>query len=203
MVWYACYGSNMGVNRFLKYLQGGELVINGKVRKYEPCPSDMTAPRQTEPYIINRRLYFAKQSVTWNQQGVGFISTKSNPGSRTYSKLYLISEDQFTHLFAAENSVQSIFIDYAGLKKAGSLDFDSEYYNRIIQLEKDYKGYPVLTFTNKKILPANKAMREYVELIGKGIKNIHDISNEQLAGYFVKSKAGFSKKSLLKILDSE
>ncbi len=199
MVWYACYGSNMDLDRFLKYLQGGELVVNGKVRKYAPCPTDTSPPRETEPYFINRRLYFAKKSITWNKQGVGFISTKRNPRSRTYSKLYLISEDQFTHLFAGENSVQTIFIDYAGLKKTGSLDFDSEYYNRIIQLEKDYKGYPVLTFTNKKILPANKAMREYVELIGKGIKNTHDISNRQLAGYFVKVKAGFSKdKSLLK-----
>lgn len=199
LIWYACYGSNMDLDRFLKYIQGGELLVNGRIHRYAPCPSDTAAPRQTGPYLINRRLYFAKHSVTWNQQGVGFISTKKNLRSLTYSKLYLISEEQFTHLFAGENSVSEISIDYDRLKKTGSLDFDSEYYNRIIQLDKDYKGYPVFTFTNREILPPNKPMRDYVELIGTGIKETHNVSNEQLVDYFIKSKAGFSKKRLLEI----
>ena len=203
MIWYACYGSNMDLNRFLKYIQGGELIVNGRIRRYAPCPSDIAEPRQTEPYFIKRRLYFAKKSNTWNKQGVGFISTKSNPRSLTYSKLYLISEDQFAHLFAGENSVPSLSIDYNRLGKTGILDFDSDYHNRIIQLDKNYKGYPILTFTNKKNLPDNKPMRDYLELIGNGIKETHNISTEQLADYFIKSNAGFGKKTLWEIFNSE
>lgn len=199
MIWYACYGSNMDINRFLKYIQGGELLVNGRIHRYAPCPSDTAAPRQTEPYFINRKLYFAKKSITWNKQGVAFISKKRNPRSQAYSKLYLISEEQFTHLFAGENSVPAIFIDYDRLKKTGLLDFDCEYYNRIIQLEKEYKGYPILSFTNKENLANNKPMQDYLELIGTGIKETHNVSNEQLVDYFIKSKAGFSKKRLLDI----
>lgn len=202
MIWYACYGSNTDLNRFLKYIQGGELIVNGIVKSYKSCKTDTTPPRQSEPYYINRKFYFAKESKTWNNQGVGFISTKCNKRSITYARLYLISEDQFTHLFATENSKDMAVIDYSFLRDYSTLDFNYNFYNRIIQLEKNYKGFPILTFTNKEILSTNSPDKEYIKLIANGIKATHKIDNNQLADYFVKSKAGLAKRTLLGIFNS-
>ncbi len=192
MIWYACYGSNMDETRFLKYIQGGDLTVNGKTIPYTACPTDTNSPRESEPYLINRRFYFAKKSQkTWNGHGVGFISTKCNSRSLTYAKLYLISRDQFNHLYESENNGNTYLIDYDALQRDGILDFQRGFYNRIIQLKDNYKGYPILTFTNSQVPPKNRPnapMAEYVELISNGLRITHNLTDEDIARYIKKAK---------------
>jgi len=76
MIWYACYGSNMDLDRFLKYIQGEQLTVKGEIKNYKGCPGDKSLPQNSEPYLIGRRFFFAKESKTWNKYGVGFISNK-------------------------------------------------------------------------------------------------------------------------------
>lgn len=70
-VWYACYGSNMLRERFLLYVQGGTIVINGKEKSYDGC-KDTSAPCDDRPYILDHKLYFAGPSRTWGG-GVGSL----------------------------------------------------------------------------------------------------------------------------------
>ncbi|SHM98747.1 hypothetical protein [Flavobacterium xinjiangense] len=203
MIWYACYGSNMDLQRFLIYLQGGELEVNGVIKPYRRCDNDFEGPRETEPYIIHRKLYFAKESTTWNNHGVGFISTKKDGRSLTYARLYLISEIQFRHLFASENGRKTTNIDFEVINNFKFQDFDYNFYNRIIQLEDNYKGYPVLTFTNKENLPPNNPMGRYLQLISNGLDRVHQLNDNEIVAYFKKNNVKMPKSSLRKLLTVE
>ncbi|WP_298152235.1 hypothetical protein [Flavobacterium sp.] len=203
MIWYACYGSNMDLQRFLIYLQGGQLEVNGVMKPYRRCDDDFEEPGQTEPYVIHRRFYFAKESGTWDNHGVGFISTKKDMRSLTYARLYLISEIQFKHLFAAENGRRTTNIDFAVIDNNKSQDFDYNFYNRIIQLEDNYKGHPVMTFTNKEILAPNNPMGRYLQLISDGLEAVHQLNANVIAAYFKKSNVKMSKSSIHKILTAK
>lgn len=200
MIWYACYGSNMNIERFMIYIRGGKLVINGHTKTYRLCENDISLPKVDEPYVIHRRFYFAKSSLTWDNCGVGFISNKLNFRSITYARLYLISRTQFDHLFASENDRRRTIINYSRLENESRLDFDYNFYNRIILIERNYKGYPILTFTNNEYLPINSPLPEYVKLISKGLKTSHGLSDENIANYLKKSNVGLSKKELLSLI---
>ena len=201
MIWYACYGSNMDENRFMKYIQGGELIVNGKTKKYRPCSADTSPPTQSEPYVLDRRFYFAKESGTWNKHGVGFISNRRNKRSRTYSKLYLISEAQFSHIFAQENGRQTVEIEYDRLSDSGYLDFEFNFYNRIILLEENHEGFPILSFTNRNNLSTNEPLLEYVKLISNGLKLTHNLTSKEAFEYIVRKGTGAKRKDLKGLLD--
>jgi len=196
MIWYACYGSNMDYERFIKYIQGGRLIVNNKTKEYKPCPTDVKPPEQSEPYTIDRRLFFAKESNTWNQHGVAFISNKRNKKSKTFAKLYLISEDQFLHLFAQENGRLNARIDFEQLFQNEYLDFDYSFYNRILVIEKDHKGFPVLTFTNKSKLLPNKPFVEYASLIINSLISTHNITIKEAFDYIARNETDAWKKDL-------
>jgi hypothetical protein len=200
MIWYACYGSNMDLDRFLKYIQGGQLTVNGKIKNYKACPVDKSLPQNSEPYLIDRKFFFAKESNTWNKHGVGFISNKRNKKSKTFGKLYLISEAQFSHLFAQENGKETAIINFEKLSKKGKLDYNYNFYNRIVQLNKNYKGYPILTFTNRDSPTTNKPHPEYARLIASGLKLTHSLKNLEVVDYLSKKGTGAKKKELMNVI---
>lgn len=181
-VWYACYGSNMDGDRFLKYIQGGKLVINGNIKEYSACLTDREEPKDSRPYIIlNRKFYFAKESKTWNRCGVGFIKNKE--GSKAFAKLYLISKPQFSHLFVIENARKKSEVDFDKILKDGFQNFNYNFYNQIILLDRNYGGYPIVTFTNKDKLEANEPFEDYLKLVKTGLKQTHKLSDIELFGY--------------------
>lgn len=200
LIWYACYGSNMDLDRFLKYIQGGQLTVNGEIKNYKACTTDTSLPKNSEPYLIDRKFFFAKESKTWNKSGVGFISNRKNKKSKTFGKLYLISKVQFSHLFAQENAKKTAKIDFDKLSKLGILDFDYNFYNRIVQLDKNYKGFPILTFTNKDNLTTNKPHLEYAQLISNGLKLTHKLTSKESVDYLSKKGTGAKKKDLIKVI---
>jgi hypothetical protein len=200
MIWYACYGSNMDLERFLKYIQGGQLTVNGEIKDYKACLTDTSYPKISEPYLIDRKFYFAKESKTWNKYGVGFVSNRKNKKSKTFGKLYLISEVQFSHLFAQENGRETAKIDFDKLLKLGILDFDYTFYNRIVQLDKNHKGFPILTFTNRDNLKTNEPHPEYARLISSGLKLTHKLTNKETLDYLSKKGTGARKKKLINVI---
>lgn len=163
-------------------------------KDYKPCPTDTSLPRQPQPYSIDRKFYFAKESTTWNKHGVGFISNKRNKRSTTLGKLYLISKAQLSHLFAQENGRDTAKIDFEKLLNDGILDFDYNFYNRIILLDKDYNGFQILTFTNKSNLLTNKPLFEYAALISNGLRLTHKLTNKEAVNYLGKNGTGAKKK---------
>ena len=78
-VWYACYGSNINIDRLMIYINGDQ---NGKFGHVEGC-SDKSKPLEAKPYIFNCSIYFAKHSNRWNG-GVAFLDYEHN--GQSYGK---------------------------------------------------------------------------------------------------------------------
>ena len=76
-VWYACFGSNINKERFMRYI--GRCLDN-------------TPPKAEKPYIIKHPVYFAKESVKWDGKGVAFLDTSKK--GVCYGKIYLITAEQ-------------------------------------------------------------------------------------------------------------
>jgi len=114
--------------------------------------------------------------------------------------LYLISETQFSHLFAQENGRETAKINFDKLLKLRILDYDYNFYNRIVQLDKNYKGFPILTFTNRDNLTTNEPHPEYAQLITNGLKLTHKLTIKETVDYLGKKRTGATKKELIKVI---
>jgi gamma-glutamylcyclotransferase (GGCT)/AIG2-like uncharacterized protein YtfP/predicted transcriptional regulator len=80
-VWYACYGSNINYERFMKYI--------------ELC-QDKTPPIQVRAEKLNHPVYFSKNSSRWENKGVAFLDL-SKKGS-SYGRMYLITKEQLAEI---------------------------------------------------------------------------------------------------------
>src|SRR5665648_187351 len=82
-VWYACYGSNLSRERFMRYVND--------------C-SDKTEPKESRPFEIHHQLYFAKSSSNWDDQGVAFLNPKVDEQVVTLGRVHLITREQFEEI---------------------------------------------------------------------------------------------------------
>eukprot|EP01138_Halocafeteria_seosinensis_P015970 gb/GECG01016298.1/.p1 GENE.gb/GECG01016298.1/~~gb/GECG01016298.1/.p1 ORF type:complete len:253 (+),score=36.10 gb/GECG01016298.1/:1-759(+) len=76
LVWYASFGSNMCLERFLCYIQGGHLEAIGK--DFEGA-SDKTPPKASIGLTAPHKMFFARESKWW-KGGVGFIDPRRTNG---------------------------------------------------------------------------------------------------------------------------
>jgi hypothetical protein len=198
-VWYASYGSNINVERFLCYIKGGQPIGSSEI---EVGCRDHSLPISDEPFTINHPLYFAKNAGRWNNQGVAFIGhTKStNP---TYSRKYLITTEQFYDVVKQENSGIDLTINLEEIKDKGIKALRKSWYGTILYLGES-KGYPIFTFTapwDINEIEVNKPSHAYLSTIIRGLKL--DYTNEEIYQYF-KTKPGiegnYSEEELRNLL---
>jgi len=97
-VWYACYGSNVNRDRFMKYING--------------C-SNTTAPVEDRPYVFQHSIYFAKSAASWDNGGKAFLDD-SQPGM-AYGRIYKITRKQFEEVQHKEGR------DYTKLLSLGTV----------------------------------------------------------------------------------
>lgn len=157
-VWYACYGSNINMDRLMVYINGDK---NGKFGHVEGC-SDKTKPLEAKPYIFNCPIYFAKHSMRWNG-GVAFLDYESD--GRSYGKIYKLKMSQFKDVLKQE--------------------YGSKSYNAIIYVE-DYENLPIFTFTSSnKRDDLEFPSKEYCDVIKKGILDTYtNLKEEDVLEYF-------------------
>ncbi|MCG9971132.1 hypothetical protein [Christiangramia crocea] len=188
-IWYACYGSNIREERFMCYIKGG--TPPGAVRNFEGC-ADKTRPRQSRKIIINREMYFAKESVTWNGGGICFLRPEKDENFETLGRSYLISSGQFRDLVRQELKFEGeILINFERLIKDGYYNCMSDGRYGLLLYLGEMEGKPIVTFTSEKFLKAeiNQPNREYLSTIIRGLKEIYQISDDDLESYF-RSKKG-------------
>lgn len=195
-VWYACYGSNLDRQRLMCYIQGG-MPRGGTVAN--PGCIDPTPPKRDAHRMINRRLYFARQAESWQGGGVTFVETEPDAaGSLTHSRLYLITRQQFEHIFDQENdrdptaslnastnvptnaplsahrnastsSAAATAIDFAALDRTGILDTAGGWYRRLLFLG-EHDRRPIYTFTAADRQPNRPPSDAYLQTIIRGLR---------------------------------
>ena len=159
-IWYLCYGSNINIDRFMIYIDGDK---NGLFAHKEGC-LDHSKPIDSKPYIIRRRIYFAKHSGKWNG-GVAFLNYRSL--GKTYGKIYKIKKSQFIDIFKQEHHLKD--------------------YNTVLYVGK-YNKVPIYTFTSiYKLNDLEKPSDEYIETIRKGIIDTYkNLSIKQIDKYLIR-----------------
>jgi len=157
-VWYACYGSNINIDRLMIYINGDK---NGKFGHVEGC-SDKTKPLEAKPYIFNCPIYFAKHSKRWNG-GVAFLDYEHTGSS--YGKIYKLKLSQFKDILKQEQGSKS--------------------YDAIIYVG-EYEGLPIFSFTaSHKRKDLELPSKEYCDVIKKGILDTYaNLTEKDVEKYF-------------------
>lgn len=185
-VWYLSYGSNLSKDRFLCYIQGG--TPNGSTTNERGC-RDNTIPIKDEGYVISYPLYFAKFANRWNG-GVAFIGRSEVNNTKTFARMYLITEDQFLDVVSQENGDAAISIDLEEVISNKSLKVSEGWYGNILYIgEKD--GHPIFSFTSNddiedaKFIPPSHA---YLNTISLGLTETFDMAQADALNYLSSSK---------------
>lgn len=183
-LWYACYGSNIKKARFLCYIQGG--TPKGAIKSFPGC-SDPTEPIDSRPFTIKRELYFAKESVTWNGGGIGFLKPEKDSSFKTYGRIYKISLGQFKDLLKQELQVtEDVPVDLERLRCEGFFNCLPEgRYGHLLHLG-EIEGLPVVSFSSERFLKdeINPPTEAYLSTIMSGLREIYDLNEEELIEYF-------------------
>ena len=77
-VWYACYGSNLCRERFMRYI--------------ENC-ADTTPPVADRPFTLPHPIYFAKSFRHWDNGAAAFLDDSRSGAA--YSRIYKITRAQY------------------------------------------------------------------------------------------------------------
>ncbi|BFG32879.1 hypothetical protein CerSpe_191540 [Prunus speciosa] len=156
-VWYATFGSNLWLKRFLCYVEGGQ--VEGMKKPYLGS-RDKTPPKEIMWKTFPHRLFFGREFThTWGPGGVAFLNPKSNIQDKTYMCLYRITLDQFNDILVQENvasfATSSPLFDLAALnsvtrEEPHSLQVHLElkrcWYGNVVYLGKE-SNIPILTMT--------------------------------------------------------
>ncbi|KAH0975801.1 hypothetical protein GBA52_017700 [Prunus armeniaca] len=156
-VWYATFGSNLWLKRFLCYVEGGQ--VEGMKKPYLGS-GDKTPPKEIMWKTFPHRLFFGREFThTWGPGGVAFLNPKSNIQDKTYMCLYRITLEQFNDVLVQENvasfATSSPLFDLAALnsvtsEEPHSLQVHSElkrcWYGNVVYLGKE-SNIPILTMT--------------------------------------------------------
>lgn len=203
-VWYVGYGSNMSSQRFNYYITGGnpQSIDN----EYEGCRDD-SRPEEHKPAIINHELYFAKESSTWGNQGVAFVRPTANKEVETYARKYLIRREQLEDVAKQETGSECrIEIDYdAAIENGEKVYKRPSWYGLILHLGSD-DGHPMFTITNEDIPDWNRPSKNYLEVIVDGLRETHDLSQEEIVEYLMDQKGidgNYSREELHRCCEAD
>jgi len=200
-LWYASYGSNLNLDRFMCYIVGGKPKNSTKAEK--GC-SDKTPPIKDRPHKINNALYFARHSKKWNNGGSCILSIDNKQNKITLGRKFLITKQQFLDIVSQNNGVENTKIDFDEVIKLGSKSINKSLSGNILYLG-DEDNYPIFTFTSH--FDETEFVKPdilYLATIGSGIKETFNYTNKQVTDYFIELdgiKQNYSRDDLLKLLN--
>ncbi len=165
-VWYAAYGSNLQMERFRCYLQGGFCRENQ--RTYVGC-RDKSLPGGLDDGWFPGRLYFGNKSASWLGGGVAFYDPDAE--GPAYMRLYRISYGQLLDIQRQEGC-------------------GDRWYGRMLTLGIHGDGAPIYTLTSRKTRPFNEPSKAYRKLIRDALTGENGFSKEEAERYLDRALTG-------------
>lgn len=171
-VWYAAYGSNMNTDRMLCYIQGRKPEFANC--KNRGC-TDKSLPIKVKSRKFKGKLFFERSSDNWNGSAVCFVKVSDMKDTLNYfyTKLYLITEEQFIEI-AKQEGADDVLLDEV-IKSKGIIKNDRCFYGDIVYLGKT-EGYPIVTFTSERFYERSDAFKieqGYLFHVIKGLSQIN------------------------------
>lgn len=169
-LYYASYGSNLFIDRFLTYIEGGQ--PEGSAKSYTGC-RDKTLPVENIPVALNGTIHYAGDSGVWTG-GVAFLDTSTS--GKSLGRAYLITPGQFEDIVAQEcgDEVGTKNILFHEVITHGILE-GSGLYGTLVHVG-DYNSAPVLTFTAAFTTKQSRSRCYAVEPHGKLVLKSHALS---------------------------
>lgn len=202
-LWYASYGSNLSIERFLCYVKGG--IPEGSHFNYKGC-DDKSDPLAIESIQIPHQMYFAKSSVTWNGGGVCFLNHLESLKYNTLGRMYLITVEQFLDVVKQENGgYNRPSIDFTKAVDQKKYTFEnSTWYGTLLYLG-EQNGYPIFTFTHSyDITDYRQPSPAYLHTIIRGVREAYNKTDSEIADYLLEREGVFGylgKEEIISIIN--
>ncbi len=207
LVWYASYGSNLSYDRFLCYLEGGK--ADGASGKQPGC-TDPTEPREERAVFIPHKLFFARNSRQW-KGSVAFLDPRPTPASKpapqTWGRAYLLTKEQCADIFRQENKNPELDLDWEAVITNGYHDSGTSWYNRLLLVEADREGHPMVTITGSDTSQTGQTKppsEAYLAHIVEGLHDTYHLGRQGTVNYLKNIpgiKGAWSNKQLAKLWD--
>ncbi|MGH3331712.1 MAG: histone deacetylase [Nocardioidaceae bacterium] len=141
LVWYAAYGSNLQMERFLCYLEGG---CPAGARRTYLGSRNSAEPLATAPVSVTGEVFFAGESRVWTG---GIAAYDPEAPGKVAARGYLLTSDQFSDVVAQEaRRPVGEDLDLDSVEPGQPLELSGGYYDTVVQVG-HRGGYPMLTLT--------------------------------------------------------
>lgn len=174
MLWYVSYGSNLLAERFHTYLTGSD--ATSPFGAHPPAPST-ALPTEDRWLRLDHALYFSGVSERWTGSAA-FVSHEAGSGE-SIAHAYLIRHDQFTHLTAVENAVETVETISPDSIDVGAFtvlniddrgDTTKGKYDALLRLP-DIDGTPAVTVTSSVVRERGGPADRYLDTIRRGLES--------------------------------
>jgi hypothetical protein len=199
LVWYACYGSNLARERFLRYLNGDASHLGAR----DPSP-----PRASAAVRVDHALGFGRTSARWGG-GVAFLhrAEANRVGIRgaTLARLWLVTGPQFADVLAQENGLApgdldvNVPADGDRAVTCSGPDLQGAPYGCVLQLG-SRSGRPVLTFTAAEAPSPNAPSEQYLAVMATGLKESHRLDAAAVAAYLSERAPGWDRDEVARVV---
>lgn len=195
-VWYVAYGSNLSLQRFLVYLEGGTPVSGA--RSY-PGARDPRGPVENVSLLIPGGLRFVGISSVW---GGGMAIYAARAAGQVAARAYLITAEQFVDVLAQEMRLRpDMDVNHlTAVRETGWHSLGRGSYQTLAHLG-DRDGSPMLTFTSADVKShrLNAPTRGYLRTIAVGLRESHGWTRAAIGRYlaqFPGAAGAWSPKSI-------
>jgi hypothetical protein len=181
-LWYVAYGSNLSLDRFTAYLQGGRPL--GGARDNPGC-RDPQAPERDVPLMIPGGLRFVGVSSVW---GGGMAIYDARAGGEVAARAYLITPEQFVDVLAQEMRLEpDLDLDLAPARERGSHTLGPGRYETVVHLG-SHDELPMFTFTSADVdhHPVNAPSADYLRTIAVGLAESHGWATSAIGCYLAR-----------------
>lgn len=182
-VWYVAYGSNLALERFSCYLDGGR--PRGGARVYPGC-RDRTSPQRTAAVTVPGGLVFAGASKVW---GGGSAFYNAAAPTQLAGRAYLVTLDQLADVAAQEmwrepggayaRELAALLPEVAELHSLGAGRYET-----VVRLG-ELDGLPMFTVTHGTVadLAPVAPTASYLHWIATGLIEAHGWELAQVVDY--------------------
>ncbi|WP_202874064.1 histone deacetylase [Kribbella speibonae] len=182
-VWYVAYGSNLALERFSCYLDGGR--PRGGARVYPGC-RDRTSPQRTAAVTVPGGLVFAGASKVW---GGGSAFYNAAAPTQLAGRAYLVTLDQLADVAAQEmwrepggayaRELAALLPEVAELHSLGAGRYET-----VVRLG-ELDGLPMFTVTHGTVadLAPVAPTASYLHWIATGLIEAHGWDLAQVVDY--------------------
>jgi hypothetical protein len=181
-VWYVAYGSNLSLQRFQVYLQGGTPV--GGARRQSGA-RDPQGPVRDVSLLIPGGLRFVGVSSVW---GGGMAIYAARAAGQIAARAYLITAEQFVDVLAQEMRLEpDLNVNLTAVRETAWHSLGPGRYQTLAHLG-DREAFPMLTFTSADVdHPAlNTPSDGYLRTIAVGLQESHGWTSAAIGRYLAR-----------------